>query len=105
MRSYSFNCNFTCNLRILTTRRHVELEDTILLSIGPAWELYPKPSNSERMLVTSSGTYILWGDNDDFVKTKNDQSGSSNSSLDPCRNDGLSPLVLRERMCPAVGRT
>ncbi|KAI8441452.1 hypothetical protein MSG28_015052 [Choristoneura fumiferana] len=29
---------------------------------GPAWELWPKPSCTERRPVPSSGTYIGWGD-------------------------------------------
>ncbi|KAI8434402.1 hypothetical protein MSG28_012440 [Choristoneura fumiferana] len=32
---------------------------------GPAWELWPKPSCSERRPVPSSGTYIGWDDDDD----------------------------------------
>ncbi|KAI8423432.1 hypothetical protein MSG28_012565 [Choristoneura fumiferana] len=32
---------------------------------GPAWELRPKPSCSERRPVPSSGTYIGWDDDDD----------------------------------------
>ncbi|KAI8438163.1 hypothetical protein MSG28_010785 [Choristoneura fumiferana] len=44
---------------------------------GPAWELWPKPSCSERRPVPSSGTYIGWDDDDEICKRK---------ATTPCHN-------------------
>lgn len=43
----------------------------LLIRAGPAWELWPNLSHTERKPVFSSGIYISWDDdNDDFGDVK-----------------------------------